>query len=430
MYMPNRVCLLRAVVLLVVLIAVFAVVIPASAVYRTTSDDLGAYLTGTIFIPEDEGSFDPPSSAEQAVFYAAVQQLLRQNVAGAANAIDPLGYDLIEFHDTSSGQVFYVLEERMTARGLGTYALNPNAKRILNIQVPHPHVDWGTWAESVQIFLQTEALFFQIAGTHRCASPTISACSGTTGTCGVKGAPYRISDVAHYTENFYQAASNAVHDEIDLLVSISVHGYGCEPVEDMDTSSVVQISNGTSFDILGSLATRLASEYNEILFSPEINYPLVGAGSFNRHPSEPAVLEVAACELMSGGTNVQGRYINGETVDPCGTSIAGPVLSERFLHIEQLPPLRRATPDTNGASWQITIDAPLVVGVALKRWGVTGIARLQHRACNRGTARIHLFPIDVSSLDVRTTGHEFTCGNLEHGWLTRMAVEAPAPTSG
>ena len=337
--------------------AVFCVAVPVRAALVQMSGDLATSLN-LIAIPGGESEdFDAPETAEIAPWRDAVGLLINGEYAACASLADPLGYDLVEYFDTTSENTFYVLLERKSGgvplRGLGTYVVNPNWHRDLNIQAPHPRRDTNTRAESVDMFLQLGAAVLQFAGTHRCANSACSTCSGSTEVCGgCNGDSFFESDSAHFVDSFFQAASSEFAEQISALVSVSLHGFGpCDPLSD---TSFVIISNGTGFAVADSLATDIAEEYN-IRLAPVYSDEL--AGSCNAKPGEPEVAWPCKGDPPCGTTNVQGRAING-SLEACSTSVSIAPLPERFIHVEQQLRLRAPpdNPEIPGVSWQTTID--------------------------------------------------------------------------
>jgi len=262
--------LIRSAIILIFLMITWS---NAHAEIRYEQGDLRVYLAVNVIVRTDIGGYEIPEYQETVTFYESVQKLLQEDFSGAANDLDPLGYDVVRFEHTPTGEFYYLLEERFFLRAQGAYCFNPNGKRLLNIQVPHAVSDNGTRPESIAIFMETQAVFYQLSGSWRCINPTPSDCTGTTVTCSDDPEAYRVSDAAHYAGGFFQAASDAVHDEVPDLVSISVHGFGCGTQEEAQESSIVQISNGTTWNRAGSLATDLAMVYNDIIFSNPINFP-------------------------------------------------------------------------------------------------------------------------------------------------------------
>lgn len=358
------------------------------AEYRVITDDLESYLLDICIPPADTEAFEEPPQVDMDDFQQVIIDLLAGNYQSAASLADLLSYDLVRFTDTATGCVYYVLIEHLCpgqacegwngsdeqpCRGLGTFVYNPHARRAVNLQVPHARTDGGTWPESIAAFLELQTTFLQVTGTTRCSN-SAPGCGGETQACGGTE-QYRESDVAHYTENFFQVASTEVYSQLPDLVSVSVHGFGaCASAED---TSLAQISDGTgtgsscsSSAVPNSVATRLAASYNSILTSLDDPYTGRGAGSCNWAPGEAPELDVAGCPIFCGGSNVQGREING-SLGYCPAGVCDPPGGiERFIHLEQQSPLRTppSSPDPDtGISWQVTIDA---IGATLRTYQI------------------------------------------------------------
>ena len=357
----------------------------AHAEYRAQTGNLRSFLLGICIPPSGTETFDEPSQQDMADFSDAVAALVAGQYGLASDIVSWLQYDLIEFTDSGSGCVYYVLVEQLCpgtlgcfnglffdpapCRGLGTYVYNPHARRALNLQVPHALTDEGTRPESVAMFLELQATFLQITGTTRCANAASAGCGGPTSACGGSG-DYRESDVAHYTNNFFQVASTTVHQELPDVVGVSVHGF--EASGNRYATSMAQISNGTGCNdydagtwgsaVSNSIATRLAVQYNRLFASLPDPYNGAGGGSCNLAPGEPSELQRVGEPIFCGGSNTQGREINGAP-DACAGGVCSAPLPERFIHLEQQLELRIPPPGllppwpVTGVSWQVTIDA-------------------------------------------------------------------------
>lgn len=168
-----------------------------------------------------------------------------------------------------------------------------------------------TLDEGVLAWSQLTALALVVAGTHRCANPVASGCSGSTGVCGVSSEPYRESDMAHFGGSYFHAAHAALLAAEPTLVVLSLHGM---------SGSGISLSNGTSDPVapttlLAATAQALATAFP----SDYVTACNVGAG---------VLQDIRLC----GTTNTQGRLVNG-SVAPC--SQAAPSSADRFLHLEQ-----------------------------------------------------------------------------------------------
>ena len=337
--------------------AVLLPAVPSRAAFVQMSGDIELFLNSINVPGSGSQGFVAPEGAEIDTLRDALGQLISGNLDACAVLTDSLDYDVVEYTDTVGGKTYYILLEQTSdgdpLRGLGTYVFDPNWCRNLNLQAPHPRYDLNTRAESIDMFLQLDAAFLQFAGTHRCANSACTPCSGSTSVCGgCDGSKYFESDAAHFVENFFQAASTEIAEDMPPLVSVSIHGFSpCSPTTD---TSFVVVSNGTSSAVANSLTTIIAEEYNELLaefYSGEL------AGSCNAVSGEPKVVWSCSGVPPCGTTNVQGRAINGSP-EPCGTGVAVAPLPEQFIHLEQQRRLRDPPDDPGipGVSWQITID--------------------------------------------------------------------------
>lgn len=306
----------------------------------TMTGDLAAFLNALPLPGANTEAFVVPSDTDIATWRQAVRALLANDYPRAATLADALGYDVIQFNDTLRSKTYYVLRERNNARGLGTYVYNPAACRLLSIHAPHAGGDLNTRPQSIVLFLELNATTLLIAGTHRCANTQASPCDGTTTACRGTPAPYPISDVCHYPQNFFQPAHEEIVTAIPGLITISVHGFAWQ-----EADPDVIISNGTSAHLAQSLTIRLADHYNQRF--TQLGLPL-RAGSCN---------QVGGPTRLCATTNIQGRFVNGST-DVCRQGVSTVSDPERFVHIEQSCALRQISTCTRPASvpYQVTID--------------------------------------------------------------------------
>ncbi|ETW93017.1 MAG: hypothetical protein ETSY1_41065 [Candidatus Entotheonella factor] len=235
-------------------------------------------------------------------------------------------YSLATFTDGETHQTYCVLLEttdqvppfRQVERGWGTFIVNPNAIRELSIQVPHPHHEPRTADQGIGIFKGSEARSFIMAGAHRHANTRPGPCQPA----------FLEADASYNHESPFHAAVEGIADfyarNRQSFTALQFHGmtyYACKGVHVyMSYGSNTQPLPGTA---LAQLRTALVKH------NPDWAVRLPG--------------EQAACRLY-GGSNIQGRLLNGvAAVDVCHTSAAA--VSEQFVHIVQAPgPYRHAQP--------------------------------------------------------------------------------------
>jgi hypothetical protein len=255
--------------------------------------------------------FVKPKASEQAIFSQAVDALLRGDLTNADMLASAANYSLVQLYDQTTNRTYLVLLERATNfRALGTYVFNVNFGRNLILEVPHPLFDVNTLEEGAQIFQQTNARGLFISGSHRCANAEQSPCSGTTTACDGVSRPFRVSDAAHFTGNYFQAAHQAVLNPNPKPIVVSLHGNAVTSLPD------IVLSNGTDVkDGFSSLVNRLRRQLkNRNASVGSCNY--VGDRKYS----------------LCGTTNVQGRFSNG-VGNACAVAALGS--SGLFLHIEQ-----------------------------------------------------------------------------------------------
>ncbi len=272
-----------------------------------------------------------PTEPELTAFRSALAHLLDGDLQAAADAAVTANYDVVSYTDTVSNDVFALLRDKNSnPHWGGLYAVDLTPERALVIQCPHPLYD-GVRVPAADIFLETNATAYLQAGTHRNNSPIESDCDGDLG-----GAPYRISDMAHAPDSFFQAAHEVIEQHFTRSVSLSFHGMA----EDSDPADIV-VSNGTPYHFFGnSLSRALASRMNQILADAADSRIAVS----HQEPGEDPAL--------SGSTNTQGRFTNGST-DLCHLAAPTAIFPERFIHMECDPDIRDGAP----ANWAFVIQA-------------------------------------------------------------------------
>ena len=310
------------------------------ATIGTQSGDIVAYVNAIPIPGAGSQGFVVPTDASIAAWRPVVDALFSGKFQTAADLADPLNYDVVQFTDTGRSRTYYILVERTNAqkaplRGLGTYIYNPTACRRLSFQAPHAGGDENTRAEAATLFADLNATALLVAGTHRCANSEASSCDGSTSACG--DGVFHTSDVAHYTQNYFEPAHEEILKTIPGLTTVAVHGEG------VHTPDAI-LSNGTCFNYPApSSATLLSNAYSQIFKQLGVS---VTAGTCNNG---------SASTTLCAETDVQGRYSNNSaslcncasptnsacsTTLGCGRNITFP---ENFVHLEQDCQLREVS---------------------------------------------------------------------------------------
>ena len=264
-------------------------------------------------MPGDSGDeYAEPSDSQLDIWADVLNELFTGDYISAATTANTIGYDLVEFQDTTStpNTTYYMLETA-SSNYWGTYVYNPSFCRPLVIQSPHAIRDANTGLQGVHIFHETEAIFYQVNGTHRCNSSAFSFCTGTTSSCSSSSEPYRISDLAHTTQSIFQKTTEVLLNAFEDSHFIQLHGFTKQ-----DTDPYVILSNGTQVepatDFISLFSQNLALEDSVLTF-------------------RIAHIDTDWTRLR-GFWNTQGRLINQHPT-PCDADATN---SEgRFFHVEQ-----------------------------------------------------------------------------------------------
>lgn len=303
------------------------------------SNESGDLVTtiGTIIdnMPGSSGDdYIAPSNTQLGIWETCLLHLIQRKYADAELIANQLDYELIRFTDIGNNQPYYILRSQSTSDNLwGTFVFNPKAcQSNLVIQAPHPRNDSNTGDQGIYILKEIGALFYMVAGTHRCNSDVYSECSGTTSTCDNGSESYRESDMAHIDHSIFHKTTEILLAQLANPYFIQLHGF-----TKRTTDPYLILSNGTttapSTDYLSQLGAALVN------IDPVLTYK---------------VAHITPSIRLKGTTNTQGRLINGST-NPCAT--AASMNSGRFLHIEQ----ERFRLRANATGWQKLADALKVV---------------------------------------------------------------------
>jgi hypothetical protein len=261
-------------------------------------------------------NFETPSDRTEK-FRALLESLLARNWTQAVTQARSMDYLLVTIRE--GGNTFVIASDDSNTGRDPTVVLNLNPRRDFIVGAPHVLFEAGT-GEQAAIFLRDLAgRAAIIAGAHRCASRSFTACDGTTEVCGGAEERFRDSDVGHNVTTLYHAAHVLFTARWPSSIVISLHGMS-EDTEGVRTSVI--ISNGIrADDTQQTVATRFRTMLNRRITQPgavvSCNLPADAVHDFRR---------------LCGFTNVQGRSVNGDANACRGNVDEG---TGRFIHMEQ-----------------------------------------------------------------------------------------------
>lgn len=294
-----------------------------------STGDIEAYFANNInyLPPPEQNNYAEPSEENLTDWNIIIDKLLNNNPSGANIDALSLDYEVILFTDDTQNpnKLYYILQK--TAEGLnywGTYVFNPAPCREIIIQAPHPRHDSGTGNQGIYCLKNANAKVFMLAGTHRCNHTMATSCDGLSSVCTETLDEFKISDLAHNSNNCFQLTSNKLHDDLPNSVIVQLHGFAPE-TDDPD----VILSNGTTIHPSG---TDYANDFKTHLANTDetLTFKIGHIDNWTR---------------LIGRTNTQGRYINGENT-PCTN--AATTATGRFVHLEQ----ERTKLRENSTGWE------------------------------------------------------------------------------
>ena len=125
-------------------------------------------------IPKESHLYQPPTVAELNQFKMLANAYIAHNWQEVNKQAKLVGYELVEFFDLSTKQVFYGLREKrsqnQSQRGWGSYFINPNYRINALLEVPHIIFDRFSEEIGAKVFLLSSAGGFLLAGAHRNAN--------------------------------------------------------------------------------------------------------------------------------------------------------------------------------------------------------------------------------------------------------------------
>ena len=216
-------------------------------------------------MPAGPTSTSHQSVSEQSDFSALAGALRSGDIPGADSQAAALGYEVVEFTDTLSGDAYYVLREQLVGgaqtKGWGTYVVNLEYQSEALIEVPHLLFDTNSWDIGAKLFRDADVRGFLMAGAHRNANG-----SGT-------------ADVAHLGESIFQEVHEAWNGPGGETTAWQIHGFSLANHGTFPTGTDAVLSNGDGgvssgiVDLDGRFETGgfLTYAYNTLAAADPIN---------------------------------------------------------------------------------------------------------------------------------------------------------------
>ena len=192
--------------------------------------------------------------------------------------------------------------------------------RDIIIEAPHPSKDLNTDRQAAVLFKKLGARAIIIAGANRCASQTITRCSGKSRVCNREFRnAYRNSDVAHSVHNVFHLAHRALTMRWPNSIVIQLHGF--------------KNPNSDVWFVMSDGSTRIIFDDTSIVGQLRNRIRLLLKNKGRAISCQDAQDMDIKTRRLCATTNVQGRFLNSAK-DECYNNAQES--SGRFIHIEQV----------------------------------------------------------------------------------------------
>ena len=277
-----------------------------------------------------------PTQGERSDFAAAATSLLAGNAAQAEAFANPLGYDVVQFTDNGTNQVYLGLREQLVnnaqTKGWGSYFLTQGATSQALVEVPHPIFDTNSWDIGAQAFEQSGAVGFLMAGAHRN--------SNGAGT----------ADVAHLADSMFQEVHIAWNGNTGQRTAWQIHGFNLANYGSFPPGTDAVLSNGD-----GGVSPEVIDLDSRI-----------DGGNFLSHAYNTLAVNDPTNQLVNG--NVVGTTFSplGGTTNVQGIHSRG--LGGTFVHVELEQSIRFDSANRDAAATllaeAIAVPEPQTVALA------------------------------------------------------------------
>lgn len=274
-------------------------------------------------VARDSEGFRVPTPGQLKAWKFIVESIYAGKPEDAAQMIKQLSfpYELKRFTEKSNGREYFLIVEKAPYQaGWGAYVFDPKSTNPLVIEAPHPKFDSNTEHQAIDAFIQTGASAYLLAGAHRRSNKQPSPCTQPASASEDNGG-YPVSDVAHAIDTPFHAIHEALIKVRPRSVTVQLHG-----MTERENCPNAFLSNGS----------RTVTTNSKTLLS-----------CLTKSGVEAEIFDGSTSCPLTAQSNVQGRYSNGESSDPCKTAVKSSPEPGSFIHIEQEPAIRK-----DRASWQ------------------------------------------------------------------------------
>lgn len=297
---------------------------PSGAIEQSGSLDKEIVRLKALVFPENSGLYVAPKPEQLSAFRALAASVMNGSCEIAAAQARALGYELVRFDDTDTSHQYYLLRERLNARGKqslgwGNYVWNPVEQNDVLVEAPHPLFDPNTPELAMDVFQGLSARGYLMAGAHRSQDGSIY------GIANVAGQRNSIFEIFH--ETWSRATT----------LPIQIHGFDMRKHANFPPGTDVILSNGDG--TVPQIHQALDRAFKQAGLKSYVSNTLAPNSELNMLVNDG--VPGKTFDLLSAGYNVQGQYTRNTYHMP-------------FIHCETARSIRVDDPEH---LWKPTVDA-------------------------------------------------------------------------
>lgn len=211
---------------------------------------------------KNSGDYVAPTVEQRADFSLLAKSLYDHNWSVAETQANNLGYDLIQFNNNTTQDVYWGVAEQLIAgkqsKGWGSYFVNEASTSNVTIEITHPSNDSNTHRLGARVFERSDANAFAIAGSHRSANG------------------YQTANPTSLEFSIFQEVHKIFNGGYGDSTAWQLHGFGSSTGKKFPAGTDAVLSDGAG-NVTHELATldRLLEEIDDEKFGSSYVYNLL-----------------------------------------------------------------------------------------------------------------------------------------------------------
>jgi len=211
---------------------------------------------------KNSGDYVAPTAGQRSDFSLLAKSLYDHNWSIAETQANFLGYDLIQFNNSTTQDVYWGVAEQLIdgkqSKGWGSYFINEASTSNVTIEVTHPSNDTNTHRLGARVFERSDANAFAMAGSHRSANG------------------YQTANPTSLEYSIFQEVHKIFNGGYGDSTAWQLHGFGSSTLKKFPEGTDAVLSDGAG-NVTNELATldRLLEEIDDNQFGTSYVYNLL-----------------------------------------------------------------------------------------------------------------------------------------------------------